>query len=271
MRILSHLLCLLFALFLSVSSCLAIEQPEHVIPSLGPTTVLGAKISMDGNFIAEDGTKGRLRDFAKDGRPFIVVPAYYHCQHLCGLVLKHVAELVSELGLVLGQDYRVLTVSFDSSDTTERALERANDNWSSLPNKEQASSGGWRFLIGDGGSAESLMKEVGFNYSPDKGEFAHSAAIMILTPDGQISQYFTGISAAARDVKLALVEASRGSIGTPLDHVLLFCFRFDQTKGRYTWAAFNLMRVGAALTLVALVVTLWLLRRGELVSSSRKG
>lgn len=263
MRLFFSALLVSICFFLNPFRCLALEKPEHVLPTIGPTTVLGAKVALDGTFVAENGERKKLGDFAKDGRPFIIVPAYYHCQHLCGLVLKQIARLIGEMDLVLGQDYRVLTVSFDPSDTAERAMERARDNWSGLPNQQLAESGGWRFLIGEQGSSERLMSEIGFNYSPDKGEFAHSAAIMILTPDGQISQYFTGISAASRDVKLALVEASRGSIGTPLDHVLLFCFRFDQTKGRYTWAAFNIMRLGATLTLVALISTLWLLRRRE--------
>jgi protein SCO1/2 len=109
------------------------------------------------------------------------------------------------------------------------------------------------------------MNQIGFKYLPDKGEFAHAAALMILTPDGQISQYFTDVNAAARDVKLALVEASRGSIGSAIDHVMLFCFRFDQTKGKYTWAAFNIMRAGGALTLLFLAGLVLFLRRREKV------
>lgn len=253
---------LLLVIIQFISPVCALEQPGEVVPNLSPTTQLGAKIDMDLNFIAEDGTKGRLRDFAKDGRPFILAPAYYHCPSLCGLLLGAVQRLVGEMDLKLNQDYRIITVSFDLEDTTARAAARASALRSELSNAESAAEG-WRFLISDGQSSATLMNQIGFHYLPDKGEFAHAAALMILTPDGQISQYFTDINAAGRDVKLALVEASRGSIGSAIDHVMLFCFRFDQTKGRYTWAAFNIMRAGGALTLVGLLMLVFFLRRKE--------
>jgi protein SCO1/2 len=168
------------------------------------------------------------------------------------------------MGLVLNQDYRILMVSFDTEDTAERARARAESLWEGISDRSSAEAG-WRFLVTQGDSAPTLMNQIGFKYLPDKGEFAHAAALMILTPDGQISQYFTDVNAAARDVKLALVEASRGSIGSAIDHVMLFCFRFDQTKGKYTWAAFNIMRAGGALTLLFLAGLVLFLRRREKV------
>ena len=110
---------------------------------------------------------------------------------------------------------------------------------------------------------DQLMKQIGFNYRPDGEEFAHTAAMILLTPNGQISQYFTGIDFSPWDTKLALVEASQGSIGSALDHALLYCFRFDPTKGKYTWAAFGIMRAGGVLTLVFLVGLIFLLARRE--------
>ncbi|MBN8549214.1 MAG: SCO family protein [Deltaproteobacteria bacterium] len=217
---------------------------------------------MDVPLVDERGATVKLRDVVRDGRPFIIVPAYYSCPRLCGLVLKAVHDLVLQLGLKLNEDFRIITVSFDPQDTPAAASERAAEYRKGLEPSEAAAHG-WRFLTGSEANVSALMNQIGFHYLEDSGEFAHSAAIMILTPEGQISQYFTGISFTARDAKLALVEAGRGSIGSAMDHFLLFCFRFDQTKGRYTWAAFNVMRAGGVLTLVLLAGLILVLRRRE--------
>lgn len=254
-------LLLVSSLLLSVRGW-ALEKPEHELESAGVTTKLGTQVDLENTFLDESGQTVRLRDVAKDGRPFIIIPAYYSCPRLCGLVLNGVKEVLPQVGLKLDEDFRVLTVSFDPSDTPAQALERANESRVALPDAQTAARG-WRFLTGNEANVKRLMDQIGFHYLRDNGEFAHSAAIMILTPEGQISQYFTGISFTPGDVKLALVEAGRGSIGSAIDHFLLFCFRFDQTKGRYTWAAFNVMRAGGALTLVLLAGLILFLRRRE--------
>ena len=259
-------LMLVLCLFLVGSPALALEHPEQDLDKAAITTKLGAQVNLDNSFIDESGKSVRLRDVAKDGRPFIVIPAYYHCPRLCGLVLKAVHDLIPQLGLKLDEDFRIITVSFDISDTPALASERAAEFHAGLGAAE-TSARGWRFLTGSEDNVKSLMQQIGFHYLRDDGEFAHSAAIMILTPEGQISQYFTGISFTPRDAKLALVEAGRGSIGSAIDHFLLFCFRFDQTKGRYTWAAFNVMRAGGALTLVLLAGLVIFLRRKERAAS----
>ena len=144
-------------------------------------------------------------------------------------------------------------------DTFESAEEKRRQYVTGLKLKDKAKSG-WHFLVGEPENVNKLMNQIGFHYIEDKGEFAHSAAIMLLTHDGEISQYFTGIDFRPFDVKLALVEASKGKVGSIIDHVLLFCFRFDPTKGRYTWAAFNIMRLGGILTFLclgALIFRLW--------------
>ncbi len=254
--------CLLAFLLLAPTLSQALEKPEQELSQVGLTTKLGDKIDLNLSFSDEQGNPVTAREVVRDGRPFIIVPAYYHCPRMCGLVLKGVKELVSKLELKLNEDYRVITVSFDTGDTPERAREMTASFHEGLA--PGAAAPGWRFLTGKDPAVSSLMNQIGFHFAPDRGEFAHTAAIMILTPDGQISQYFTGITFSPRDVKLALVEAGRGSIGTAVDHFLLFCFRFDQTKGRYTWAAYNLMRLGGALSLAVLVGVVVFLRRREL-------
>lgn len=259
------ILILVSSFFLS-ASCFALEHPEQDLDKTAITTKLGTQVNLDNTFLDESGVTVRLRDVAKDGRPFILIPAYYHCPRLCGLVLKAVHDVVLPLGLKLNEDFRIITVSFDTSDTPAMASEKAEEFHAGL-GEAQTTAHGWRFLTGSEANVKALMDQIGFHYLRDDGEFAHSAAIMILTPEGQISQYFTGISFTAGDLKLALVEAGRGSIGTAIDHFLLFCFRFDQTKGRYTWAAFNLVRAGGALTLIFLAGLILVLRRRERLAS----
>lgn len=244
----------------------ALERPEEELKKASISTQLGAQVDLDREFRDEAGNPITLRQAARDGRPFIIVPAYYHCPRLCGLILKGVKELLPQLGLKLGEDYRVLTISFDPEDTPKNASSRAAENRSGLESVGNPELG-WRFLIGEQKNIEAVMGQLGFHYLPDNDEFAHSAAIMILTPEGQISQYFTGISFPPLDVKLALVEAGRGSIGSAIDHFLLFCFQFDSTKGRYTWAAFNLVRAGSALVFLFLAGLIFVMLRKERSSS----
>jgi protein SCO1/2 len=171
------------------------------------------------------------------------------------LIHQGVINLLKELTLTLGDDYTVATISFDPTETTAQALEHAQIYRSQYADPEKAARG-WEFFVGEEVPVKTLLNEVGFYYKKDGEEYAHSAAIFILTPEGKISQYFTGIEFPPFDVKLALLEAAQGQIGTPLDHILLFCFRFDDTKGRYTLAAYNTMRAGGALTLMFLVLVI---------------
>lgn len=256
-------------LFVNAETGAALEHPETELELSSITTKLGTQVDLDIPLRDESGAATSLRQVARDGRPFILLPAYYHCPRLCGLVMNTIKDVLPKLGLKLNSDFRIITVSFDVSDTPESATNRATEMRQGLLPAEDAALG-WRFLIGEQKNVKTLMNQIGFHYLKDNGEFAHAAALMILTPEGQISQYFTGISFAPQDVKLALVEAGRGSIGTAIDHFLLFCFRFDQTKGRYTWAAFNLVRAGAATTIVFLAGLILLLRRRERLSSLNK-
>jgi protein SCO1 len=148
------------------------------------------------------------------------------------------------MSLELGTHYEVVTVSFDSAETPALAAERAA-HYHALYRNTAKGPEHWRFLTGDEPNITQLMTQLGFSYQPDAGEFAHAAAIMILTPQGEISQYFTDINVSPWDVRLALIEASQGRIGSAIDHFLLFCFRFDRTKGKYSWAAWNVLRIGS--------------------------
>ena len=246
-----------------VSAALAIEQPTKELEPVDLEPHLGQQIRLSSSFTSSTGQSTEIGDLFLKGKPLVVIPAYYTCPRLCGLVLTGVAEVLSKVGLELGKDYRVITASFNPKDTPEKARKMA-EKYRALYSGEGDPSSGWEFLVGSQENIDSLMGELGFRYIEDKKEYAHTAAFMILTPDGRISQYFPGVQFPERDVRLALVEASEGTIGTFFDQALLFCFRFDPTKGRYTMVAFNVVRAGGGVTLVLLGGLMLILWRREI-------
>ena len=255
----------IFYLFLGLATLLcplhgfAVEDPGSIPQEVGVRPVLGNRVNLSRVLVNSDGRKVRVGDLIAQNRPIILVPAYFRCPRLCGLVHEGVLSLLNQLSLSVGSDFTLATVSFDPRDTPEAAKEYA-DRYQKQYRDPQRAKAGWEFLVGPESDVKALMNEIGFLYHPDGEEFAHSSAIFILTPDGEISQYFTGIEFSAFDVKLALIEAAKGEIGSPLDHILLYCFRFDDKQGKYTWAAYTAVRVGSGigfLLLVFLLGTLW--------------
>lgn len=255
-----------FALSLLLSwsfAASALEDPNTELEDVGVFTRLGAQVDLGLSFQDSDGANITLGDVAA-GKPLIVVPAYYGCPRLCGLVLGGTLKLLNSLSLTLGHDYNVAVVSFDPAEGPKEAALQAERYHSGLKNQPiDMAKTAFRFLTGTKESVNALLSQLKFNVKKDGDEYAHTSAIMILTPQGKISQYFSGIEFSSFDTRLALVEASHGSVGNPLDHVFLYCFRFDPKKGKYTWAAFNLMRVAACLTLAFLVLLVVRLVRSQ--------
>ena len=239
------------------SVALAVEDPKAGLAEVGVKAELGKKIDLALQFIDEDGKAVALRDLMRPQRPLIIVPAYYGCPRLCGLLLTGVSELLNSLALTLGKDFTVATVSFNPRNVPADAKEQAVDFRTKLTNAE-GDAGSWHFLVGSSESINPLMHSLGFQYQPDGEDFSHTAAIFLITPFGELSQYFAGIAFDSSVVRRALVEASQGSIGTLMDQVFLFCFRYDHLQGKYVWAAVGAQRVGGLLTLSFLV---WLIYR----------
>lgn len=249
------------------SRAYALERPGEELQQVGLTTKLGAQVDLSLEFTDSSGQRRALSSFTRGDRPIAILPVYYECPRMCGLAMNGAAAMLNELSLRLGEDFDLLTVSFDAQDTPARAAERAANYWQAHRSPEDARRG-WHFLVGEQANIDALMSQIGFNYMRDGGEWAHTSALMLLTPDGKVSQYFTGIQFSAPDVRLALVEASQGKIGTVMDHIMLFCFRFDPTKGKYTWVAFNTLRAGGALTLGLLAfLVISLIRKGRSTSA----
>jgi protein SCO1/2 len=254
------IIALFLSVFLAFGIAFGLENPGANLSDTGVTSKLGAELDPAIQLMDSTGSVITVGQLLSSGKPTILVPVYYDCPRLCGLVLSGVVQLLNKLSLEMGKEYNVLSVSMDSEEKPPLAAKRLKEYHKQITTQE-VSADSWRFLVGDEAQVGKVMQTIGFGFKKDGEEFAHSAALFILTPEGKVSQYFTGIEFSAWDVKLALIEASQGGIGSAMDHVLLYCFRFDPTKGKYTLAAVNVMKIGGVLTLVAMGALFYYARR----------
>jgi protein SCO1/2 len=228
------------------------------LEDVGIDEKLGAQVDLNLAFTAEDGRPRELSEFFRKGRPVILNLVYYSCPMLCNLVLNGQTAALRELKWTPGNEFEVVTVSIDPTETFNLAqLKRA----AYLESYGRGASG-WHFLTDHQGNVRKLAAQVGFNYRWDEktGQYAHAAAIMILTPDGKVSRYLYGIQPNPRDVRLALVEAAKERFALTLDRVLLYCFHYDPQARSYVLFATNLMRAGGVavvLALGAVMLRLW--------------
>jgi protein SCO1/2 len=227
------------------------DRPE-ALREVGFDQRLDQRIPLDLQLRDEDGRDVRLGDYFGT-KPVILSLAYFSCPMLCGLHLQGLASSLKPLNLDAGKEFTVLTVSFDPRDTPERASEKKKDSIARYG--RAGAESGWHFLTGGAEQIAALTGAVGFRYQYDakRGEFAHPAGIVLLTPDGRVSRYLFGIEYSSRDLRLGLVESAQGKIGTVIDQILLFCFHYDPAMGRYSAVTLNAVRVGGVLTVLALV------------------
>ena len=224
---------------------------------------LNEQVPLDATFRDETGRAVQLREYFGGTRPVILSLVFYECPMLCNQVLNGMTAMMKVMTLKIGEDYDVLTVSFDPREGPELAR-RKKDGYVRGLNREGAERG-WHFLTGDEANIKRLTESVGFRYSYDAktDQFAHASGIMVLTPQGKISHYFYGVEYGPRDVRLGLVEASAGKIGSPVDQLLLYCYHYDPATGKYAWVI-NLYRGAGVLTVAAMIALLvFLVRRGS--------
>jgi protein SCO1 len=232
---------------------------KEITSEVGVEEKLNEQVDLNLSFFDELGNSVTISSLLIENRPIIIAPVYYHCPRLCTLTLNGVVDLINSLDLELGKDYSVISVSFNYRENKEIAHKRAKEFWSQVEDQELAPKG-WRFLTGDADNIQSLMNQLGFLYKEQGMDFSHSTALMIITAEGKISRYIYGIHYPPDRVRLALVEAARGRIGSSWEKVFHYCFRFDPTKGKYSIVAMNLMQVVCLVVfgvLVIAIATLW--------------
>lgn len=215
-------------------------------------------------FFDETGKKVKVGDYFDGTVPVILTLNYSNCPMLCSLILNGLVGGLKQVEWTAGKEFRIVTVSIDPAETVQLAA-RTKDRYISHYGRPEASSG-WHFLTGSDQNIRALADAVGFRYgyNEKRQEYVHPAAVALVTPDGRIGRYLYGIEFVPKTLRLSLVETSQGKIGTTVDRLLLYCFHYDETEGRYAPVAVNIMRLGGGLTAVLLagfLITMWL---GEL-------
>jgi protein SCO1/2 len=242
-------------MFIMLFTAALLRAQEQVPQEVADVTVverLGQQLPLDATLMDEKGNNVTLGDCIKPGKPAVLQLGYFGCPMLCDTVSQGLLKSMKELDLNIGQDFSVIYVSFDPKETFGDAGRKKLSYLKQYdrPGAEQ----GWHFRVAPKASIRAITEATGFQYKwvESSKQFAHAAVLMVITPDGRISRYLYGVEFPKRTLQLSLVEASQGSIGSTTDRLLMMCYRYDSKTGHYTFFATNLMRGGAAVTVVVL-------------------
>ena len=247
---------------------------------------LGDTVALDTAFVDENQKPVTIRDyFTNNKKPVILTPVYYSCPHLCNYIFEGLTKAISkENKYILGKDYKILSVSMNHEDRTEQARFKKEESLKkityfadeeesekkSIEAKKEIKEG-WSLLTGTKNKIKTFYDSVGFRYKKEKGEYAHTASLIFLTPEGKIARYLYGIRFQKNDFRLAILEASQGKIGSFVDQVFFYCFRYDPEKRVYNLVAWKVMTGGSLLVvflLSGLLTTLWMRERKKNISNS---
>ena len=239
------------------------------LQNVGFDPQLNAQIPLDLPFVDENGSNVQLRDYFKQ-KPVVLAFVYYGCPMLCNQVEQGVVGALRMLSFTPGRDYEVVFVSFDPRESADMAAQKKKAALAHFRRPETAP--GWHFLTGAKESIDAATQAANFRYSFDSKTnlFAHASGIMLLTPDGRISRYFYGVEYPGRDMRLGLVDASAGKIGTPIDHVLLFCYQYDPSSATYSASILKIIRLGGILTVLCIIGGILIFRRRDATQAGMK-
>ena len=260
----------LLGLWLAITICLPLSaqgQPSGQLPEIydgaGLEEHLGEVLPLDVTLQDETGQNVALAALIPDDRPVLLNFVYYDCPMLCSILLDGLTNALEQMEWTPGVEFEVITVSFAQGEGPEHAA-RQKEKFAQRLGREAALSG-WHFMTGDSTNIHRLTTAAGFQFKwvEAQQEYVHPAAIMFVSPDGKITRYLHGLQFNPRDVRTALVEASEGRIGSPLDQVILYCFRYDPDAGSYVPYAANIMKLGGFLTVILLGGVLFIFWRRE--------
>lgn len=261
-----------FLVLFSVSSFAGIEnqfkknEMDELRDGVGIDEKLGDKIDLNLKFKNEQGEEISLGSYFQSGKPVMLALVYFNCPSLCNFQLNGIVETLKKLEWTTGNQFEFVIASIEPTETPDLAKSKKESYMTVYDRKEGAK--GWHFLTGSQESITALADQVGFRYKlvESRNEYAHTAATYVLTPEGKISRYLYGIGFTPKTLRLSLVEASNNKIGNAVDRFLLYCFRYDPEKRGYAFYAFNIMRAGAAVSVVALLaflVPFWIRQRKQ--------
>jgi protein SCO1/2 len=245
----------------------SVGQPANGMPTILQGVKfrpeLNAQMPLDAAFKDETGKDVRLGDYLHAQKPVVLAFVYYGCPMMCTQLEQGVVGSLRMLSFNPGRDYEVVFVSFDDRDTPQTAAEKKAIAMSKFRRPETAA--GWHFLSGSKESIAAVTNVANFHFNFDAKNnlFAHASGLLLLTPDGHISRYFYGVEFPSRDIRLGLVDASAGKIGSPVDHVLLYCFQYDPSTARYSATILGIVRLGGIMTIATMIVAFLIFRRRE--------
>jgi protein SCO1/2 len=257
-----HLSILLICLLPDLQRAAPATSMPAPLREAGIDQRLGERVSPDLRFRDESGREVVLGDYFRR-KPVVLALVYYECPMLCTAVLNGLLRSLRALSLSVGEEFDVLTVSFDPREGPELAAAKKSEY---VRRYQRPRAGdGWHFLTGSAESIRRLTDAVGFRYTYDQKteQFVHASAILVMTPEGRTARYLYGIEYSARDLRLALVEASQSRIGSPVDQVLLYCFHYEPSQGKYGLVIMNVIRLLGTATVAALACFMLLMFRRD--------
>lgn len=228
-----------------------IDNQNEVFQKVAFDQKIGDHIDLSLPFVDENGETVTLKKYFGD-KPVILTPVYYECPMLCTLVLNGVVKALKILKFVPGQEFELVSFSFDPTETASLAKNKKMVYIGQLSDLKAAE--GWHFLTGSEDSIQALTRSIGFKAAYDEAakEYAHAAGILVLTPEGKISHYFYGVEYSPKDLRLALVESAKNKVGNFIDQLLLLCYHYDPATGKYGLVIMNSLRVAGILTCLIL-------------------
>lgn len=235
--------------------------PE-TLKSVGIEQRLGEQLPLDAQFKDEEGRTVTLGSYFKDGKPVVLAFVYYECPMLCNQVLNGLVGTLKGMSLDAGKDFEVVAISFDATENEKPDLAKNKRlNYVERYNRP-GTEAGWHFLTGTQDSIDKATRAAGFSYKWDERskQFAHASGVMVVTPEGKMSRYFYGIEYAPKDVKFGIMESSAGKVGNAAEKLLLYCFHYDPSTGKYGLAILRVMRLAGVATLVgmgAMIFVFW--------------
>jgi len=245
------------------------EPMPKEMEGVGVTEHLNERIPLELEFTDSAGKPVKLEQFFDGRRPVLMSMNYSNCPMLCSLQLNGLFDALKRMPWDIGDKFEMITVSFDPLETPERAR-MTKQKYLEIYRRAGAAEG-FHFLVGREENIKKLAEALGFRYrySTEQQQYIHVAVSYVLTPDGRISRYLYGVEYDPQTLRLSLLEAADGKIGSTVDQILLYCFHYDAEKGRYAPVAFRFMQLGGAATVVVLGGVIWIMRRREKAARRR--
>lgn len=262
LRNIFYALLLIIAASRNLRANAQLNTPEYKI--LSSATVeeqLGAQLDLSTTFTKQDGHSQTLKQILAGDVPVLLTLNYYQCRSLCTMHLNGLVEGLKKLSWKPGENFRIVTISISPKETAELASAK-RDSYQNALGRGPVS---WDFYVGSDEAIHKVADVIGFRYKYDEeqDQYSHPAAIYFVTPEGKVSRYLYGITYPAQELKFAIMETAEGRVGSPLDKLILRCFHYDGTLGKYTPVAMNVMRLAGGISVAALATLIAVLRKKE--------